>query len=378
MKKATVLTLSAALTLACWPLAAAQAQAPQAAPSAATLAQQARDLADQARKSYPKNVWSIDWDLWKRAAAAADGAVSTEPNNPDYRLLQAGIYTDVGFWKRAEAAWDSYLALKPDDAQARTQAATVQYNMGYAAYARGDLLSAPQFFQKCNQLQPQNVGCLSWNARVAFEGGDYNKASTLYAQAAQLAPTDKTVAYFAQVSSSAGKYGPAATKSFSRAYEAIDKGNEAAALDLYQQATAAAPNFAEAWREQGRLGLKLGKLEAASAAYNALAALPSATAADRYNLSVVQEAQQIGLQAVQTFRAAYNKYAAGDKAGAEAGFLAATQQSPNYAKAWAWAGRLAYERQDYAAAVTAYSKAVELNPSDKSSAYYLNLAQQGK
>lgn len=354
-----------------------QAAAPTFA-SAADAAQQARALADQARKAYPKAVWSIDWDLWKRSAQAADQAVSMEPNNTEYLQLQATIYTDVGFWKRAEGAWDNYLRLKPDDAQARTQAATVQYNMGYAAYARGDLVSAPQFFAKCNLLQPENVACLSWNARVAFEGGDYNKATALYSQAAKLAPNDKTVAYFAQVSTNAGKYGPAATTAFSRAYEAIAKGNEQKALELYMQATAAAPNFAEAWREQGRLGQKLGNIQAATAAYTALSALPTVTAADRYNQSVVGEAQQYGLQAVQTFRAAYNKYAAGDKAGAEAGFIAATQQSPNYAKAWAWAGRLAYERKDYAAAAAAYGKAVELDPNDKTSAYYLNLAQQGK
>lgn len=379
-----------ALVLSVLMLGAAQAQPQQAQPNqigqvaqptfatAAEAAQQARSLADQARKAYPKNVWSIDWDYWKRAGQAADQAASMEPNNPEYRLLQAQIYTDVGFWKRAESAWDSYLALKPDDAQARTQAANVQYNMGYAAYARGDLMSAPQFFAKCSTLQPENVNCLAWNARVALEGGDYGKASNLYSQAAKLARNDKTVAYFAGVSSNAGKYGPAATVAFSRAYEAIEKGDEQKALSLYMQATAAAPNFAEAWREQGRLGLKLGNLSAATAAYTALSALPTATAADRYNLSVVQEAQQNGLGAVQTFRAAYSKYTSGDKAGAEAGFLAAAQQNPNYAKAWAWAGRTAYERQDYAAAAAAYGKAVELDPTDKTSAYYLNLAQQGK
>ncbi len=346
--------------------------------SAAQLADQARSLADQARKAYPKNVWSIDWDLWKRSGQAIDQAVSLEPNNPDYLLLQANIYTDVGFWKRAETAWDNYLALKPGDAAARTQAAQVQYNMGYAAYARNDLMSAPQFFAKCSQLQPENVACLSWNARVALESGDYNQASALYAQAAKLAPSDKTVAYFLQLSSNAGKYGPAATAAFSRAYEAIEKGDEARALELYQQATAAAPNFTEAWREQGRLGLKLGHLPAATAAYTALSTLPTVTAADRYNLSIVQEAQQYGLQAVQTFRTAYGKYAAGDKAGAEAGFVAAAQQNPNYAKAWAWLGRSAYERQDYPTAAAAYGKAVELNPTDKTSAYYLKMAQQGK
>lgn len=371
------------LTFSLVALGASRAQSPEPQAqstysSAEQAAEQANSLAEQARKAYPQAVWNIDRDLWNRAAQAADAAASLAPQNPDYRLLQARIYTDVGFWKRAETAWDGYLSLKPDDAQARTQAASVQYNMGYAAYARGDLISAPQFFQKCLRLQPQNVSCLSWQGRVALEGGDYAAASALYRQAVQLAPSDKTVAYFAQVSGNAGKYGPAATAAFSRAYEALDKGDEARALSLYEQATAAAPNFAEAWREQGRLALKHSDLNAAAAAYTALSSLPSVTAADRYNLGLTQEAQRYGLGAVQAFRAAYNQYASGDKAGAETGFLAAAQQNPNYAKAWAWAGRCAYERQDYAAAAEAYQRAVSLDPDDKASAYYLRRAQQSK
>ncbi|AWN24358.1 hypothetical protein DKM44_14925 [Deinococcus irradiatisoli] len=387
MKKVSyVATLLAAMTLN---LAAAQTAPSTTTPntaapntdaplSAAAAAQQARDLAEQARTTLPKSDWNIDRVPWKQAAAYADQAVNAEPNNPDYLLLRANIYTDVGFWKQAERSWDAYLALKPDDNAARSKAANVQYNIGYAAYSRGDLVSAPLFFQKCSQLQPDNVACLIWNARVALEGGSYADAQRLYEQAAQLSPNDKTVTYFLQVARNAGKYGPAATTAFSRAYEAIDKGDKAGALTLYQQATAAAPNFLDAWREQGRLALELGNLLAATAAYTAATALPGASAADRYNLGLVQEAQGVGLAAVQAFRAAYSQYAAGDKAAAEAGFIKATQLSPKYAKAWAWVGRTAYERKDYPAAASAYGQAVALDPNDKASAYYLKLAQQGK
>ena len=134
----------------------------------------------------PKANWNVDRTPWKQAAAAADQAVNLEPNNPDYQRLRATIYTDVGFWKQAEQSWDAYLKLSPNDNAARTLAATVQYNMGYAAYSRGDLVSAPMFFQKCSQLQPDNLSCVIWNARVALEGGNYNDSTRLYEQAASL------------------------------------------------------------------------------------------------------------------------------------------------------------------------------------------------
>ena len=48
------------------------------------------------------------------------------------------------------------------------------------------------------------------------------------------------------------------------------------------------------------------------------------------------------------------------------------------AKAWAWLGRVRYEAKDYPGAAEAYGKAVALDPNDKTSAYYLRLAQAGK
>ena len=106
--------------------------------------------------------------------------------------------------------------------------------------------------------------------------------------------------------------------------------------------------------------------------------MPTASAADRYNLGLAQEGAQYGLSAVQTFRKGYGQYTTGDKAGAEASFLAATAAAPTYAKAWAWLGRVRYEAKNYAGAAEAYGKAAQLDPNDKTSAYYLRLSQQGK
>lgn len=126
------------------------------------------------------------------------------------------------------------------------------------------------------------------------------------------------------------------------------------------------------------MALELGNANAARAAYQAAAALPEANAGDRYNLSLAQEGERYGLGAVRAFRDAYAKYAAGDKAGAEAGFLEATRQNPQYAKAWAWLGRTRYEGKNFTGAADAYAQAVRLDPEDKASAYYLRLAQQGQ
>lgn len=348
------------------------------AQSASDALTQAQQLADQARQSYPKNSWNIERPLWKQAAAAAEQAVASAPNDAAALKLRAQIYTDVGFWAKAETGWDAYLAVNGADTAAKQQAAEVQYNLGYAAYERGSLSEAQTAFAKCLTLNPQNAACAEWGGRTALEAGQFGQAVTLYQQATQLNPQSKVAAYFAGVAQQAQNYGPAAAQAFSRAYEDYTRGNKQKALAGFKTATASAPNFLEAWRQEGRVALELQDAASAAAAYGAAVKLPGADASDQYNLALAQEGQQYGLGAVTTFRNAYAKYTAGDKAGAEAGFLAATNASPNYAKAWAWLGRVRYEQKNYAGAVDAYSQAVKLDPTDKSSAYYLSMAQKGK
>ena len=388
MKQSALLLLSAALFASALPgVALAQtttttttttSTAPVPAPdlsNPAALLTQATALAARARASSSRN---IDDVAWKQASEAAELAVLAAPKNPDALKLRAQVYSDVGFWKSAETGWDAYLKVVPGDQAAMKTAAVAQYNLGYAAYARGDLRSAPAPFVKCLTLDPTNADCALWGGRVALEGGQFAQAVTLYQQAASLRPQDKVAAYFLGVSKNAGKYGPAATTAFSRAYQNYDAGQKQNALDGYKAATAAAPNFIEAWREQGRLALELNDAASAKASYDAAVALPGATASDKYNQGVATEGALVGLAAVKSFRDAYSKYTAGNKAAAETGFLAATAAAPTYAKAWSWLGRARYEQKNYSGAAEAYAQAVKLDPTDKPAAYYLKLAQAGK
>ncbi|WP_135228433.1 tetratricopeptide repeat protein [Deinococcus fonticola] len=371
--KLTPILLTAALVTG-------SALAQTASQGAAQAADSARDLAARARNTYPAGSASIDQNLWKQAAAAAEAAVQAEPGNADYLKLRAQIYTEVGFWKKAEEAWNAYFKVAPGQAgtEADRAAAFAQYNLGYAAYTRGNPSQAAGLFANCLKIDPQNVLCNSWAARTALEAGEYARAQGYYEAALKLTPDNKTLRYFNDLAKKAGTYGPAATTAFSKAYDLLQKGDRNAALARFQEAAQAAPNFIEAWRESGRLALEAGNADAALTAYQGATKLPTASAADKYNLGLAQEGQQYGLNTVKTFRAAYARYAAGDKTAALGGFQQAAQQNPRYAKAWAWVGRVQYEARNYPAAAEAYAKAVELDPNDKSSAHFLKMAQAGR
>ena len=162
---------------------------------------------------------------------------------------------------------------------------------------------------------------------MALEQGNFAGARMLYSRAAALNPQDRTAAYFSRVATQAEQYGPEATRAFSQGYAHQEAGRRAEALQGFAEAARLAPAFADAHREAGRLALELGDLSAAQAAYTALGALPGATAADRYNLSLVTEAAQVGLAPARLFREGYSRYTAGDKAAAEAAFAQATAQN---------------------------------------------------
>ena len=343
--------------------------------SAAEAAAQARALVAEARRSGAGA--AIDQPLWKQAAEAAEAAVRLSPGTPEYLDLRAGIYTETGFWSRALSGWQAYFARVGSQAtaQARTAAAQVHAQLAYAAYGRGDLTSASGLLSSCLDVAPDDVGCTRWAGRLALEAGDFARAQALYARAAQLDPADKVAPYFSRVAAQASEYGAGAARAFSQAYADLEAGRGPEALRGFQEAARLAPAFAEAQREVGRLSLEQGDVTAARTAYAALSALPGATDADRYNLALTTEAAAYGLAAVREFRRGYGLYTAGDRAGAAAAFGSAAAQSPQYAKAWAWLGRVQYEGSRFAEAAASYGRAVGLNPADSAAAHFLRLSR---
>lgn len=359
---------------------AAQTTQPAVAPAFTTAAQAAAEavrLSGQARATAPAGRASIDQPLWRQAAAAAEAAVKLEPGNTEYLALRADIYTATGFWARAQSGWQAYFSAAGEQAtaQARASAGQVYYNLAYAAYTRQDLSAAAQLLDECLALAPDAAVCHLWAGRVSLEQGNFARAQNFYSRAAALDPTSSTASYFSRVAAQAGQYGPAATLAFSQAYADAEAGRREAALQGFTEAARLAPNFAEAHREAGRLALELGQVATARAAYFAVSALPAATAADRYNLSLATEAETVGLAPARLFREGYGRYTAGDKAAAESTFEAATSQNPQYAKAWAWLGRVQYEGGRYAEAAASYERAVTLDPSDSAAAHFLRMAR---
>lgn len=351
----------------------------QPSPQAQRLYDEAQRLRTEATSTYPQGEDHIDQPLWDRAAAMAEQAVAAAPGAPSPLLLRAQIYSAVGFWAKAESAWNAYFAAVSDaDPSNRAAMGTVELNLGYAAYQRGDAIAAQRRFELAAVYAPGEAQAFAWLGRLALERGDPKAALPDWEQAAMLTPNDPTALYFLAETRRAVQYGLNAARSYDQGILAYEGGRLTEALAAFRQATVDAPGLADAQRWLGRTALESGLGPEAVSAYQRAIALEGATASDAFFLDYARQVSAHGLAAVKAYRRAYDLYTAKDLAGATKGFEDATLLNPDFQVAWAWLGRVRLEAGDRPGAVRAYTVAVRLDPNDRSSAYFLSIASGGR
>lgn len=347
-------------------------------PETQALLKEAQILAQQARQS--KVAPSPDLSPWKQAIEKADAATKAEPSAPEAWEMLAQLYTETKFWSKAEESWNQYIQLQGPqaltDAQLQ-QLALVQLNLGYIAYNQSNYDLAIQKFEQVTQNNPKEPQGFAWLGRIYLEQGNASKAREYWQQATNLKP-DATNKYFLALSQDSTRYGTPAVHSFYAGYDAYSVGDKQNALNAFLQASQAAPGWLEAQRWVGRTQLELGQGQAAYATWQKIAQSPQANASDKYQLRVAELSSQYGVEATQAYLQGVAQFQGGNKAGSRSYFQKAVDGSPNFATAWYWLGRSAYEAKDYAAAVNAYQQVLKLEPANKDAAYWLAQARKAK
>ncbi|HEU4741249.1 MAG TPA: tetratricopeptide repeat protein [Meiothermus sp.] len=354
----------------------ALAQTPPAQnPSVQQLLQEAQTLAQQARASGAAP--SVDSTPWKQAIERAEAATQADSQSVEAWKLLGMLYHDVKFWVRANESFNQYLRLTGGraDPEAAKAIGDTNVNLGYEAYNRGGIDAALGYFQTAANFLPGDPQPYEWIGRIYLEQGNAAQARQAYQQANQIRPTP-TNTYFLSRSQDVATYGRAAVRAFATGYNAYQMGDKATALSQFQTAAQAAPNWLEAKRWVARTQLETGQTQQALATWQQIAASPQATASDKYFLRVAQLSAQYGAAAARAYFEGVQAYQAGDRPQALARFQAATQANPQFADAWYWLGRTAYEGKNYALAAQAYSQVVALQPDNAQAKYWLNQARR--
>lgn len=154
------------------------------------------------------------------------------------------------------------------------------------------------------------------------------------------------------------------------AYALYQQGDKAGAAEAYLEVTRYLPNNIEAHRWLGRIMLELRQPEQAVVAWRNYLDLDPTDEGAKYFLTLAQAQARWGIDAANDFFAGIKAYEEGNLTTARTSFASATARNSQYAEAWAWLGRVAFEQQHYDDAAVAYGRALALDPGNDNYSWF--------
>ena len=154
-------------------------------------------------------------------------------------------------------------------------------------------------------------------------------------------------------------------------YGAYARGDTTLALQYYETITELAPGDVNAHVWSGRILIETEQPAQAIAYWQRVVELDPDDARAAYFLDLAREQAQWGSAAVNAFREGVSLYEQERPGEAAERFARATTHNPDYAQAWAWLGRVAYERGQFRDAATYYARASTLEPGNETYAWFL-------
>ncbi len=144
------------------------------------------------------------------AGAAFAAAVAANGDFVEAWVWLARVHQELGRYDDAVEAWERVLVLDPRDERARyflnvtrqqrgvTAAAGAVFADGIAAFEANDLATAGMRFTEAVRIDPDALQAWVWLGRVAFSLQRWEAAAVAYRRAAELAPDDDDIAFFAE------------------------------------------------------------------------------------------------------------------------------------------------------------------------------------
>lgn len=154
-------------------------------------------------------------------------------------------------------------------------------------------------------------------------------------------------------------------------YARYSQGDLGRALSAYRTVAELAPDTVLAQRWAGRILLEQDRPKAALPYWQRVQTLRPRDKGAAYFLRLTEAGIEYSLEAARAFYGGVSDYEAGRRAAARQRFQRATALSPNYAEAWGYLGRLAFEAREFAEAETAYGRASTLAPGNQTYSYFL-------
>jgi tetratricopeptide (TPR) repeat protein len=288
-------------------------------------------------------------------------------------------------------------------------AARPQWSRGVLALLLGLLLAAGAGLAQDQDATPreQAVNAARSAMQDAIAAGEapypdrpnWSEAISHARRAVELAPSDReALGLLAEVYSRTNFYGPAwrtwdryldqgydltpdwtplfAEAGEQMAYAAYQRGDLQEAARVHLDVLDVVPFHRASRVWMGRIRMEQGRPADAIPYWEAAAEQDPDDDRASYFLRLVQDQAEWGVEAVNAFREGVRRYENGDLDGAARSFERATDANAAYAEAWAWRGRVAFERESWRVAQRHYARALELAPDNDTYRYFRNEAER--
>lgn len=324
-------------------------------------------------------------------AAPLDAQESAlEASRRAYRL-EARAYGLTNWYSRAFAAWDGFLASGGELTDTAPQLPSgasdhlstdreefhrVVNQLAFARYEAGDLDEARSWYLTLLDMAPDDPEALRWLARIAYEQGDTSAAVVIWQRLVEVAPDDEGARFFLDLSREREQYGEAASEAYRLGLRAYEAGRIDAALEAFQAAVAANPNFANATIWAGRSALEAKKPELAVRYWENAVALDPRDARSAWFLENARLQAQWGVVAGTAYYAGLAAYDAGELEIAHTEFLKAAEAAPTFKEAFVWTARTSQELGRPDEAIGYWQTVLRLDRNDDRARYFIANARQ--
>jgi tetratricopeptide (TPR) repeat protein len=311
---------------------------------------------------------------FEEAAAVFERVLELNPDDLQALTWLGRIALETGASEAAQRYWARVLELDPENEAARYYvgqseqqlrygaAATDAFNEGLIAYDAGRTAAALDAFIRAANANPEFDEAASWAGRVALELGRPGVAQRFWKALLERDPENRQVAYFLSLADAQERWGVEAGRAFYAGQEAYNRGEVGAAAERFAAASDANPRYPEAASWAARSLQEAGRAERAIPYWERLLTLEPDNEGARYFLELARSQTGVQGDAAQAFNEGVEAYGEAQPERAQALFEAATRADPDYAEAWGWLGRLAFESGRYSEAEAAYARALELEP----------------
>ena len=256
----------------------------------------------------------------------------------------------------------AYYAALSRDRVAYGVAASDRFQRGLQLYEGGSPEEALLEFKLALVENPAYVDAEVWAGRIELEASRPERALEHWRNVVAARPDDAGAAWFLGFAQTQARWGVEAGDLYFQGLAAYEAGDLAAAVTAFQAAAAANDTFVDAFVWAARsLQESDEPLQAIPYWERVLALDPSDDRAAWY-LTRARQALEFGPVAGPAYYDALAHYQAGNPAEAERLLRVAVQANPEFAQAWGYLGRIAFEDGRYAEAAAAYGRAAAVAP----------------